>query len=170
MLSGLAFSDGNCSKPFHPTLGRASWAAGSVDTTGKLIGVSVGPVWKQLAQTSPPAELVALAAVAQLVPLEAQKEAMAIEMGIDNIMAVGVTNQPPRPSSLHKAFHAGLVRNLWMQHGWPNIRSHACHVRSHQIDDMPAERMASLAPRGRQLALGNKMFDDYATLTKKTHP
>ena len=40
----LAFTDGACSRPFHPALARAAWATAFVDNEGAEIGLSYGPV------------------------------------------------------------------------------------------------------------------------------
>ena len=65
---GIIYTDGGCRKLFHPALDRASWAAVATDEDGTVIGSSWGPQWASLPQTSPAAELMGLAAAAQLVP------------------------------------------------------------------------------------------------------
>ena len=131
--SGTGFTDGGCTKPFHPSLARASWAAGSVDEEGNLIGVATGPVWRNLPQTSPSAEVVGMAAAAQLTP----PATASLDLHIDNMMVVQAINQPLAMGHLHRAFHAGVLRTARSRQGWKAIQGNCHHIKAHQFDDRP---------------------------------
>ena len=62
---GLVFTDGSCTRPFHPALARASWSTAYVDADGEEVGVSYGPVWRGLPQTAACGEAVAAGAMVQ---------------------------------------------------------------------------------------------------------
>ena len=64
--SHLAFTDGGCTRPFHPRLARASWAVVLASPEGKQLAACTGPVWAGLPQSAPCAEAVAAAALSQL--------------------------------------------------------------------------------------------------------
>ena len=162
---GFAYSDGGCQKLFHPALDRASWAAVATNDAGEVLGAAWGPVWSGLPQTSPAGELVGLAAAVQLTPATRQH----IEIGIDNMMAVNYANGPPAPRMLHRAFHAGLVRSMQLQGGWPAIQGHACHVKSHRLDKEPG-LLSTLVGKERRDVMGNDAADKRATKGLASHP
>ena len=60
------YTDGGCTKEFHPKLNRATWAAVAEDEAGEITAASCGPVWATLPQTSQAGELVGLAGARQL--------------------------------------------------------------------------------------------------------
>ena len=152
--SGVAFSDGSCTKPFHPALARAAWAAGTIDRDGNIIGVAHGPVWRSLPQTSPTAEVVGMAAVVQLVPPGTQD----LTMHIDNSMVVRALNHPPPHRHLHRSFHAGVLRTARANPGWKTMAGKARHIKSHAFDDRPDE-LAQLPPDEQHKYKGNMMVD-----------
>ena len=154
---GIAFSDGSCTRPFHPALARASWAAGAIDNDGNLIGVAHGPVWRNLPQTSPTAEVVGMAAVAQLIP----QGTAALTMHIDNSMVVRTLNHPPGDRHLHHSYHAGVLRTARAHPGWKAMTGKARHIKSHLYDERPDD-LARLPAMDQHRYKGNMAIDDEA--------
>ena len=138
-------------------LSRASWAAGAIDEQGGIIGVAHGPVWRNLPQTSPTAEVVGMAAIAQLIP----PNTTALTTHIDNSMVVRALNDPLPFSDLHRAFHAGVLRTARAQKGWVAMQGRACHIKSHVSDDRP-EDLAKLPLDEQHKYKGNMMADTQA--------
>ena len=162
---GVAFSDGGCTRPFHPILARASWAAGATDRHGEMVGMAYGPVWRNLPQTSSTAEICAMGAAAQLAPATTNH----LDMVIDNMMVVGEVNNPRDVKSLHRAFHSGLLRQAQMQNGWKAMVGHAHHIKSHILDDNPGAA-ATMTPEELHKAKGNQLVDQQAGEAVGGHP
>eukprot|EP00974_Lingulodinium_polyedra_P109758 10617488-Lingulodinium_polyedra.AAC.1 len=64
-FSGPCFSDGSCARREFAELRRVAWAVAAVRDR-RVVAVLKGPVWRALPQSSPTAEAVALAALAQV--------------------------------------------------------------------------------------------------------
>ena len=60
------FTDGGCTKTWHPKLNRATWVVVAGTEDGRHLAACTGPVWANLPQTSPAGEYCAMAAACQL--------------------------------------------------------------------------------------------------------
>ena len=138
--------------PFESLLG--SWLI-----QGRWVPDRCGP-WtslRRLPQTSPMAEVVGMAAAAQLNPPDAES----LAMFIDSIMVVSELNRPQAPLQLCKAYHSGVLRNARLQLGWKAMEGKASYIYAHKYDDKP-HFLESLAPEVRHQVLGNKTVDEQA--------
>ena len=161
-----AFTDGPCSKPFHPTLARAAWATCFVDEAGNEVAASYGPVWQSLPQTAACAEATAAAVLAQLLPAKTDPTRAVI----DNQSVVGIINHPPPLPALHRLQHAGIWRSAMMEPGWqPLAAGGAEHIRSHQLDDNPG-LLAQTDPETARKLKGNQLADTTADEGQTFHP
>ena len=98
------FLNGSAAKYWHPDLHRVAWVAVAIDARGAVTHKLSGPVPRQMPQSSPAAELSALAAVAA----RAQHSVCLVVdyLGIDR--ALGWSSGELRRSNSQ---YAGLIRS-----------------------------------------------------------
>ena len=155
--AGDLFGDGSCSKQWS----RAHWRAGSamveIDSEGKLSAFYSTAVWSHLPQTSPCAEHLTVALLAQFGPKQATP------IGIDYSGTVDAwTNRnkgiirPGRP-------FAGLLRDAFSQPCSSNVLPYK----------VPAHKDAGQFAHGSlsyRQAVGNDLADEWAAKGRLLHP
>ena len=96
------FSDGGCSKEWHPKLNRASWAVIAAGCNGEHTAACLGPVWRHLPQTSQAGEMCGMAATRQLAKGVAKKLFSDCSSVVKAVQKAGAWTR--------KSFYAGLLR------------------------------------------------------------
>ena len=165
------FTDGGCTKPWHPRLRRASWSVVAADQDGEHTAACLGPVWSTLPQTSQVGEVRGLAAGRQLAKgapkllytdsTTVVRAATIVDSRTANVCELGHKN------IAGNCYFAGILRESGQEAG-ARLLFDARHVRSHQADD-------GVLPEGitqeEGIAIsGNKGADELATEGLSMHP
>ena len=165
------FTDGGCTKPWHPQLRRASWSVVAANNEGEHTAACLGPVWATLPQTSQVGEVCGLASTRQLatgIPKKLYTDsttvvrvAKIVDRRTAKSCGLGFTN------TAGSGYFAGILRESGQEPG-ARLLFDARHVKSHQADD-------GILPEGiteeEEIAIfGNKAADEMATEGLEMHP
>ena len=153
---GEVFSDGSCSKSKFPGHSRASWALIKLDEHLEVSAYLLGTVWSSLPQTSPVAEFVAAAALAQVAApdtrLYTDYKGVVTKFGGPNEEALRAGN-----------YFAGIQKSAIIQKCFGNIVE-INKVKAHQaVESLP------LGSDETRRATGNQAADEYAKGALRKH-
>ena len=166
------YTDGGCTKQFHPKLNRASWSVAVINDEGDYLAACAGPVWANLPQTSPAGEYCGFAAACQMAKGVA-KDLVADYIGVVKTVKKVVgriqagASRVGTPLHRGSTMYAGILREAFAEKGAALI-SKATHVRSHQADD--GELPPNISAADKKNILGNMAADDLATEALADHP